>query len=235
MQKRQLFCVKCDELRDTINKKILVTHTIKGEGIVVESLIPHCKECGIQLSDLDVEENHFNEALNEYRRRKNLLLPEQIKNTREKYGLSQRAFSRALGFSEITINRYEGGAIQDLTHNGIILLVDEPQNMLIIARQNKDNLSNKELEAIENNVKKLLDTSKIANQSVNHELINKLNKMDKKLSKIDDLDKKVNLLLHHIKHHIDNLGTKPYEFKLDQYQKPTPYAKDFEELIYIKN
>jgi len=235
MTNRKLFCIKCDELRDTVDKKTTVIHNIKGEEIILETLIPHCSECGIQLSDLDVEEKHFDMALYEYRRRRNLFSPNQIKSIREKYGLSQRAFSRALGFSEITINRYEAGALQDVTHNGILLLVNEPHNMLIIAQQNKNNLSEKEFKSIEDNVIHLSNACNDSIETIHRELTSKLDKMDKKLAKIDELDKKINFLMHNVKHHIDKFSTKPYEFKLDEYQKPPQYGKSIEELLYTRN
>jgi putative zinc finger/helix-turn-helix YgiT family protein len=125
-----------------------INHKIKDEEIVVSIMLPHCSVCGKALADIDVEEHHFEMALKEYRNRKMLLMPEEIKMIREYYGLSQRAFARALGFAEPTINRYEFGAIQDIVHNNIMLLVKEPKNMLLIATQNRKNLSSKEYELI---------------------------------------------------------------------------------------
>lgn len=236
MTRRKLFCVKCDELRKPIEKMTEVIHNVKGEEIAVKVMIPHCSECGYQLSDLDVEEKHFDIALMEYRHRKKLLLPEEIRAIREKYGLSQRAFSRALGFSEITINRYESGAIQDVTHNGLILLVNEPQNMLKIASQNKENLSKRELKIIDENIQKLLINNEVKEDNPMYQnILSKLEKLERKLSKIDHFDRKFNVLLHNIKPHTETSQNKPYDFKFDDYTRPPDYAKDFEEVLFGKN
>ena len=149
MEKKKLFCVTCDEKREYTLKPVDITHEIKGEPITIKNVeIPYCSVCKNQLNDLDIEEGHFELALNQYRREKNLLMPEKIKGIRKKYDLSQRAFGRALGFAESTINRYELGALQDSTHNSILLLVKEPKNFLLVATQNQDKLSEAELKHI---------------------------------------------------------------------------------------
>ncbi|HCJ56147.1 MAG TPA: hypothetical protein DHV55_01220 [Clostridiaceae bacterium] len=155
MSIKENFCVNCDENREVTLKMVTIVHKIKDEEIPVQILMPHCVICGSQLSDLDIDEKHFDMALDEFRKRKKLLFPEQIKNLREKYGISQRAFARALGLAEPTINRYEQGAIQDIVYNNLLLLVDEPENMLKMAEQNKENLSEKEFNIIRNNVHKM--------------------------------------------------------------------------------
>ncbi|MDD4347391.1 MAG: type II toxin-antitoxin system MqsA family antitoxin [Desulfitobacteriaceae bacterium] len=156
MEKKKLFCIKCDEKTDYVLKSIDIVHVIKGENITLKNIeIPHCSVCGEQLSDLDIEENHFEMALNKYRADKSLLMPVDIKKIREQYGLSQRAFARALGFAESTINRYELGALQDSTHNSILLLSKQPRNFLTIAMQNKEKLSENEIEQIYNKTKEL--------------------------------------------------------------------------------
>ena len=64
-----------------------------------------------------------------------------IGNTRETYGLSQRAFSKLLKWGEVTMNRYEMGAIQDKAHNNILILLKKPENMLNILNNNLGVLS----------------------------------------------------------------------------------------------
>ena len=46
-------------------------------------------------------------------RGKGFLQPEEIEKIRKQYGLSQKNFARLLGWGDITIHRYESGAIQD--------------------------------------------------------------------------------------------------------------------------
>ena len=186
MAKRIDFCLQCDEMREITEKLTKVTHKIKDEEISFEIKIPYCSVCGNQISDLEVEEHHFNLALNEYRKRKKLLFPEEIKMIREKYGLSQRAFARALGFSEPTINRYELGAVQDGPHNSIIMLVKNPDNMWLIVNQNRENLTAREI----NSLSKVIEELKVEKDAQNSE-----NSMLKALyCEVFNLSKKVDRL-----------------------------------------
>ena len=51
--------------------------------------------------------------------------PEEIEKIREQYGLSQKNFARLLGWGDITIHRYESGAIQDDAHNDVLSLIKD--------------------------------------------------------------------------------------------------------------
>jgi len=54
--------------------------------------------------------------------------------------LSQRALSRLLGWGEITIHRYESGAIQDNVHDSLLRLIEDPQNIKKFFEANRDKL-----------------------------------------------------------------------------------------------
>ena len=69
-----------------------------------------------------------------------LLLPDEIKNIRETYGLSQRSFAKLLNWGEKTIQRYERGSIQDKAHNSLLLFLKNPENMKIFIEENEINL-----------------------------------------------------------------------------------------------
>jgi len=199
MVDKKLFCNHCDELRDTKVKLTNIEHRIRDEDIIIKVMLPHCCECGNPLADIDVEEFHFDMALNEYRKIKNLLTPSEIKDIRNSFGLSQRAFARALGFAEPTINRYELGAIQDVVHNNIMLLVRNPINMLEIAKQNRNNLTVKELKLIQDKAMELQAKSgEVNDENLYNEIIKRVDVLEKHLiahiekinSKIDDFNDK---------------------------------------------
>lgn len=184
-----LFCTTCDELVTPVLKPTQITHHIKGEAITLTVEIPHCVKCGNQLADLAIEEQHFDAALAEYRRSKKLLPPSDIKTIREKYGLSQRAFARALGFSEPTINRYELGALPDNSHNNILLLAQDAQNMLRLIDQNRENLSPKEYTEVKSTIDQLLSCEEASQH--NHLLVHLIEKLHKMDTKLDQLSKEL--------------------------------------------
>ncbi len=156
MAANKLFCVHCDEPRDYTWKQAEIVHTIRNEEIPVTADLPFCVVCGEQLRDLETEEKHYQAAIDQYRKKKNLLFPGEIVSIREMYNMSQRAFARALGFSEPTINRYELGALQDAPHNSTLILAKEPENMLKLANLNRDNLSVKEFQQLVQRAQELL-------------------------------------------------------------------------------
>ena len=82
--------------------------------------------------------------------------PERIREIRHKYGLGQKHFSRFLGWGEITIPRYESGSLQDMAHNEILLLIDDPHNAFKILELMRDQLDPDLTRKIENRIKELL-------------------------------------------------------------------------------
>ena len=193
MLKDKLYCYKCDE---DVNVEYItkeVSHNINKENINIEATIPYCKKCGEELSDFELEETRYNAAYNKYRDIKRFLYPKDIKRIREKYGLSQRAFSRVLGFGESTINRYELGAMQDKANNVIIKLSEEPKNMIKLLKQNQDNLSDDESRMLSTKIDEIIisdskleisDTITISKE-IADKIINDLDQLNKKMNLVD--------------------------------------------------
>ena len=97
---------------------------------------------------------------NEYRKKHKLLLPDEIKNIRETYGLSQTSFSRLLNWKDKTIQRYERGAIQDKIHNSLLLFLKKPENMKMFIEQNEINLDEEQLTILNKKIDELIYNNK---------------------------------------------------------------------------
>lgn len=139
--KKNLFCNECFNDENFEKIKSTITHEIKGEKFEesVEKFV--CQKCGEEIiEDEDFDESLLN-AFNDYRKKKKLLLPEEIESILETYGLSQRALSRLLGWGEVTINRYLNGALQDKAHDQMLFFIKQPDNMLELLKKNKENVS----------------------------------------------------------------------------------------------
>ena len=95
-------------------------------------------ELSEEVLDKDLDNKTLGRFYNEYRRLENLLSPKEIKNIRQKYNLSQNAFSKFLGFEERAVTRYENGTIQDVYHDSIIRQFNKqylkPSYLIKIAR-----------------------------------------------------------------------------------------------------
>ena len=130
------------------------TLTVRGEKIDVVAKVFYCPDENHFFSILDDDEAKIQNVYREYRKRRKLLQPEEIKEIREKYKLSQDSFSLFLGFGKKTIARYETGAIQDDGHNNFIKLMQDTESFQKQFNNVKDNLSSKLKQKIE---KRLLE------------------------------------------------------------------------------
>lgn len=136
-----MFCAEC---REEVTPRIVrrnEIYRVRGEEVLVACQVAVCPVCENDMVDEILEERNLEMAFAEHRQRHNLLRPEEIKAIRERYGLSQRALARVLGWGDITIHRYETGAVQDNAHEEVLRLIADPKNMQAVAARNVDALT----------------------------------------------------------------------------------------------
>lgn len=158
MREKVIYCIDCDQevlARITEQEE---RYTVKGDGpFSIRAQVPVCPRCGAELFDEEIETENQRKLYGQYRRKHGLLLPEEIRAIREKYGLSQKSFSRLLGFGEITIHRYESGSIQDKAHDTIIRNAENPAFMKECYERNPQAVSRGEKKAFEEALKRFLE------------------------------------------------------------------------------
>ncbi len=134
------FCPNCEEYTKVklgVEKEV---YNVRGEPTQIEAEVTICQKCGSKIFDEERDSRNLERAYSHYREKHNLLPPDEIRSMREKYGLSQRALSRLLGCGEITIHRYENGAIQDNAHDNLLRSIADPKNMQRFFETNRDKL-----------------------------------------------------------------------------------------------
>ena len=138
------YCDKCEKEVNTerISKK--QNFKVLGEEIVVEAPVMICEECGEELFNEELDSKAIVSAYEQYRKKHKLLFPNEIKQIREQYNLSQRAFSKLLNWGDKTVFRYENGAIQDKAHNSLLVFLKDPANMKQYLLENEITLSDKQ-------------------------------------------------------------------------------------------
>lgn len=141
-----MYCPNCDSEVNSSVRIIPETYPVKGEDITIEAHVRFCDRCGTDMWDEKLDAKNLLDAFAEYRKRHSLLQPEDIRATREKYGLSQTAFARVLGMGDKTITRYENGSIPDAAQNNLIMLVEQPSDFLRLLEQSKDKISKADYE-----------------------------------------------------------------------------------------
>ncbi|MEX0710986.1 MAG: type II TA system antitoxin MqsA family protein [Pirellulales bacterium] len=113
-------CVTCGERRDLRRERRKVEYQVRGEPVQVVLPVVACPVCGAGEVDAAFVQDPVQMAYDLYRKRHGLLAADRIKSIRQQYRLSQKSFAALLGMSEATVNRYEGGALQEATHDNLI-------------------------------------------------------------------------------------------------------------------
>jgi putative zinc finger/helix-turn-helix YgiT family protein len=142
-------CPNCEEEREIKLGKKKETLIINKEPFEIEAQVEYCPTCKEYFADTETEEANIQKAYYAYREAHELLQPNEIQKIREKYGLSQRTFSRLLGWGEITLHRYEAGGVQDEAHNNELILIDDPENFSILFDRYRDKLSPHQIHRVE--------------------------------------------------------------------------------------
>ncbi len=137
---------------------------IRDERIPVETSYYQCQKCASKFDSPDAPD-YMKEAYRIYRQRKHLLQPEEIATYRKQYDLTQRELSRLLGWGDVTISRYENGALQNEGQNAELKLAFEPANLMRLIAENPTVLH-------EDKVKPLLEILK--NETRKNYLMNSL-------------------------------------------------------------
>ncbi|MFC1475860.1 type II TA system antitoxin MqsA family protein [Candidatus Zixiibacteriota bacterium] len=131
-------CPNCEQETELNSVRTEDTIVVRGESIKVPVEYYECKVCGADFEDPKMENGPVDRAYREYRRRKGLLLPEEIRQLRSRFGLTQSELGKLLGFGGATLSRYENGALQDEAHDRALRLALNPGNLIQLVHKTPD-------------------------------------------------------------------------------------------------
>jgi putative zinc finger/helix-turn-helix YgiT family protein len=126
------FCPNCEKESPLEIVRKVEEFDVRGEIIPVEVEFYQCQECGEEFENSKSPIDPYETAYREYRSRKGMLQPEEIRDFRTSRGLTQKEFSDLLGIGIATLNRYENGALQSEAHDRVIRLAMDPRNFLYL-------------------------------------------------------------------------------------------------------
>ena len=116
------YCPYCNSEQEySIVKRIFKEY--KGVKVNVEENVPICKKCKNELIINSIEDENLKRIYNKYMEIKNIITPSEIKNLRNRYGISQRELTAILDFGKMTINRYENGSLPSKSHSDYLKLI----------------------------------------------------------------------------------------------------------------
>ncbi len=138
---REAYCPKSEKKEEYIVKVDKVTRNVKDIPYTLPVKVAYCKSCNEEVFVMSIEEEVQQVFFDAYRADHDLPTIEEIIQTRKKLDLTQRDFSRLLGFGEITISRYELGSLPSATNAQTILSANDTYNLERYFEQNKSKLS----------------------------------------------------------------------------------------------
>ena len=139
----RIFCPVCEqemEARPVTSIKVKV----RGETFEVPVELFECMECGEKFDVPENPQDELGKAYRLYREKHGYMQPEELKELRDKYWLTQAELAGLLGWSIATLNRYENGALQDSAHDRILKSLRDPSFLLTLIEQNPDVINERE-------------------------------------------------------------------------------------------
>jgi len=142
-----------------------VTVEVKGVKITFDEYYKIDPKTGEEVFDRNIEIINDSNLYDLYKKKVGLLTISEIKRIRKKYNMNQKEYAMALGVGEVTINRFENGAIQTEATDAIMRLSENPNNMYALINNNKKNIPDELYNIFIKRVSELMyyETHKIAN------------------------------------------------------------------------
>lgn len=124
-------------------------------------------ENGKEIFNRNIEIENDQRLYDIYKKQNNLLTNFEIKKIRQKYGLTQKEYALVIGVGEITVHRFEKGAIQTEAVDSIMKLSNDPDNMAFLLLQNRNNISESLYDILLKRIKELQTLKKHALVDIN--------------------------------------------------------------------
>ncbi len=148
-------CVKKTELEE-INAKEQIE--VRGESFMVLIHYFRCSVCGEEFLNLSDPVDPLDAAYRQYREKHGWLQPEEIEQFRKSYHFTQKELAAILSLGDVTLSRYENGALQDAAHEKLLRTAMDPQILLKWMEQTPEAIpNNNKREEIIRNIKGQLD------------------------------------------------------------------------------
>ncbi|MDU5333905.1 type II TA system antitoxin MqsA family protein [Enterococcus sp.] len=137
----------CYECGDDEFKEIHVSKNVKVKELEfeVEHRYFECTSCGERYCDFDHPNENLVRNYNKYRKLKKWLIPEEVRNIRGKYKLSQKEYASLLGISYSTLSAIENGSLQNKAHESQFVLSQSAMGMKQLVAHNQELFSSQKL------------------------------------------------------------------------------------------
>lgn len=158
------YCETCGLIKETYTDTVKETFEINKESFEVEGLGLFCAKCKQRINNVEMDDKLLMAAYDKYREKYGYLMPSEIKQIRESYGLSAKQFAQILGMGDHAIYNYESGALQSVQHDSLIKYVANPINMKEFLINNQS-LSKKSIEKVMERIGRMCLVQQLCNKN----------------------------------------------------------------------
>lgn len=130
-------CSNCEKVTDleVISREERIK--VREDFVKTQLQYSRCTKCGDEFLDGSQSPDPLDLAYRVYRKNHRLLQPEEIKQWRKRYKLSQTQLARLLSLGTATISRYENGSLQDASHDKLLRLAMYSENLYKLIEDSK--------------------------------------------------------------------------------------------------
>lgn len=119
-----------------------------------------CNDTGEEFTTDELDQINVNQLYNQYREKYGVPFPDDIKETREQYGLSAAKMSEVLGFGANSYRQYEAGDIPTVANGRLIQAAKDPEEFKKFLVASKAVLTEREYKRFSERVDELIEKSK---------------------------------------------------------------------------
>lgn len=137
-------CLICMEEHEVDTVEVIDEEIYKGVDVSFNAIYEYCSNADEYLETEEMIKANSLAMKDVYRKKVGLLTSGEIINIRDKYGVSQKDFSKVLDWGRATITRYENHQVQDRAHDDILRKIDsDPKWFIDMLKRSEGCISNK--------------------------------------------------------------------------------------------
>lgn len=152
------YCEFCNDFLEYEKKLVKTKTVIDGVEVVYYKTKTYCKECKNEIFVNEILDKNILELQRVYREKIGIITVDKIEKIVDMYGVGKRNLSKLLGFGEITLTRYMELDMPTRLYSDVLFSVMDYKQMLILATDNKDKVSEKVYNKLIENINVLIES-----------------------------------------------------------------------------
>lgn len=132
----------------------------RKDVFTISQLYYQCNDTKEEFTTDEIDQINLNQLYNQYRSKYGIPFPDEIRETRARYGLSAAKMSEILGFGVNSYRQYEAGDIPTVASGRLIQAAKDPEEFKKFLDASKATLSEREYHRFSERVEKLISDNR---------------------------------------------------------------------------